>query len=195
MTYLGPQSTGLKLSPEEFIAVEDCNELYHYELIHGVVVVSPIPEAAVRAPNDRFSYWLWTWHEKRGERTPFDETLYTVPIRCGDSVRLADRVIWTHLGRHPIWLKDVPSIVIDFVSNFNRQRRRDFDEKRVEYAAIGVVEYWVIDRFERTMSIFSGGRVKRVVTEKETYETPLLPGFQLPLVKVLEVAGGFSKVG
>jgi Uma2 family endonuclease len=108
--------------------------------------------------------------------------------RTSTSIRLADRVIWTGLGRHPVSMKDVPSIIIDFISKFTRNRRRHFDEKRAEYAAMGVVEYWVVDRFQRTMTICSGDELKRIVNEDEIYETPLLPGFQLPFGTLLEIA-------
>ena len=60
-----------------------------------------------------------------------------------------------------------------------------------EYMEAGISEYWLIDRFQRTMTVFRRPR-KRVreivITEDETYETPLLPGFELPLRKPLEVA-------
>ncbi len=52
-------------------------------------------------------------------------------------------------------------------------------------------EYWVIDRFQRTLTVFTpaGARFKaRVLSEKQTYTTKLLPGFELPLGKLLAVA-------
>jgi Uma2 family endonuclease len=57
--------------------------------------------------------------------------------------------------------------------------------------AAGVDEYWVIDRFQRTMSVFTnrpGAPPVRVITAAETYQTPLLPGFELPLAKLLAAA-------
>jgi len=54
-----------------------------------------------------------------------------------------------------------------------------------------VIEYWVIDRFQRTMSFFSsqpGVPPMRVVAATETYQTPLLPGFELPLAALLAAA-------
>ena len=40
-------SNGMLMAPEEFDAVTDCDELYQYELIRGVLVVNPPP----RSPN------------------------------------------------------------------------------------------------------------------------------------------------
>jgi Uma2 family endonuclease len=57
--------------------------------------------------------------------------------------------------------------------------------------AIRVKGYWIIDRFQRVMTVFlrRGGKViRRVVKEHETYMTDLLPGFELRLSALLAVA-------
>ena len=57
-------------------------------------------------------------------------------------------------------------------------------------------EYWVIDRFRRTLTVFSfSGEVdqERVILEKQSYETPLLPGFELPLARLLTLADRWAK--
>lgn len=185
---LGPESTGLALSRDEFFAIEDVDELYRYELIHGVVVVSRIPGPGQRAPNARLDQWLWNYHDEHPQGTSLNDTLPEQMIDTRVCIRCADRAIWTGLDREPDPQKDVPTIVIEFVSKSNRDRRRDYDEKRAEYAAIGVVEYWVIDRFRRTMTVCSGDQVVRVVKEEETYQTPHLPGFELPLGELLKIA-------
>src|SRR5262249_42489307 len=104
--------------------------------------------------------------------------------------RRADRVIWAGLGRPPR-RNDVPTIVIEFVSEGKRDRQRDYEEKRDEYAEIGVREYWIIDRFRRVMTIYTaaGKRPrKRVVRDNQPHPTALLPGFELPLARLLAVA-------
>ena len=87
--------------------------------------------------------------------------------------------------------RDVATIVAEFVSPGKRNRKRDYEEKRDEYMAMRVGEYWVIDRFDRTMTVFtrSGEKIKaRVIREHQTYKTPLLPGFEPPLAELLAVA-------
>jgi Uma2 family endonuclease len=62
--------------------------------------------------------------------------------------------------------------------------------------AAKIKEYWVIDRFERTMTIFTmrGGRiVRRVIRQNQIYKTKLLPGFELPLRRLLELADYWAK--
>jgi Uma2 family endonuclease len=117
----------------------------------------------------------------------------TVPehlIRTPDS-RRTDRVIWTGLGRIPNTRQDQPTIVIEFVSASKRDFQRDYIDKRDEYLQAGVLEYWIIDRFRRRMTVVRGGAdpvTEIVITEPETYTTPLLPGFALPLAQLLTVA-------
>ena len=43
---LGPESAGMLLTPEEFDAVTDYDDQFRYELIRGVLVVTPIPAEA-----------------------------------------------------------------------------------------------------------------------------------------------------
>jgi Uma2 family endonuclease len=48
---------------------------------------------------------------------------------------------------------------------------------------MGAKEYWVIDRFRRTMTVYyqpPANPAERILTENELYTTPLSPGFELP---------------
>src|SRR5207248_10927509 len=120
-----------------------------------------------------------------------DATLSHQYIYTATSRRLADRVAWTRLGRLPDRRRDVPTIAVEFVSRSRRDRQRDYVDKRQEYIAAGVAEYWIIDRFRRTLTVVRpgpGGPVDEVVPESATFTTPLLPGFELPLARLLAVA-------
>jgi Uma2 family endonuclease len=66
-------------------------------------------------------------------------------------------------------------------------------EKRDEYLAIGVAEYWVIDRFRRQMTVYRSEQPEIQVGEKELYRSPLLPGFELSLAHILAVADRWEK--
>jgi Uma2 family endonuclease len=125
-----------------------------------------------------------------------DKTLAERYIRLENSRCLADRVIWTGLGRLPDPDKDVPSIAAEFVSRRKRNRVRDYKERRKEYPAAGVQEYWIIDPFKRIMTVCFKRRGKvtdRVVKENEIYRTDLMPGFELPLARLLALADAWEK--
>lgn len=189
---LGPESNGMELTREEFLAVEDVDELYHYELLHGVVVVTPPPAAGERGPNDDLGFWLKLYREQHAEGSVLDDTLPEQEINTRSCIRRADRVIWAGLGRQPDPKTDVPAIVIEFVSGSSRDRKREYEEKRKEYMGLGVKEYWIIDRFRRTLNVCRSAQDHTVFKESATYTTDLLTGFELPLEKLLAVADRWS---
>jgi Uma2 family endonuclease len=116
-----------------------------------------------------------------------DATFYEETVISPTERRRADRVIYAGLGRPPREA-ETPSIVVEFVSAGKRNLIRDYEEKRDEYLALGVREYWIIDRFARRLTVYrqtSTSSVKLVVGEGDVYTTPLLPGFELPLDRLL----------
>jgi Uma2 family endonuclease len=183
------------MTPEEFDAVTDYDDRFVYELIHGVLIVSPPPGECERGPNETLAHWLLTFREQSPQGTALDATLPEHTISIGDNRRRADRAIWCGLGRQPRLETDIPSIVAEFVSKRKRDRVRDYEEKRREYLEIGVVEYWIIDRFARTMTVYksaTGEQSEVVIKAEETYRTPLLPGFELPLALLLKAADDWA---
>jgi Uma2 family endonuclease len=86
---------------------------------------------------------------------------------------------------------DPGTIAIEFVSAGRRNRQRDYVEKRQEYGAAGIKEYWIFDRFRRTLTVVAyapTGPLEAIFSEAETYESPLLPGFIVPLARILAAA-------
>lgn len=190
---IGPDCDGQRMTAAEFDAISEWDPEYRYELIHGVVVVNPIPLESEADPNGELEYLLRFYAEHHPEGGALDATMAERYVHLpGGSRRRADRVIWTGLGRVPQPQVDVPTIVVELVSRRIRDRRRDLVEKRAEYAAAGVREYWIIDRFRRNMTVYAGDS-EQVVSETETYATPLLPGFELPLARLFAIADRWNQ--
>jgi Uma2 family endonuclease len=165
-------------------------EGWRYELINGVLVVSPIPLENESDPNDELGHWLRTYGDTHPHGWSLDATLPERTVKTGPNRRRADRVIWAGLGRQPRRGGQL-TIIVEFVSAGKRERKRDYEEKRDEYLAIGIHEYWIIDHFERTLTVHvrRGLRFqRRVFKEKQVYTTDLLPGFEVPLAQLLAVA-------
>ena len=189
-TRLSRRSNGMELSSEEFDAVTKWDPAYRYELIHGVVIVSPIPAEGEARPNDELAFLLRFYAHQHPSGGVIDATLPERYVHLADgSRRRADRVIWVGLGRLPDYKLDPPTIAIEFVSQSKRDRVRDYETKRREYRGAGIMEYWNIDRFRRTMTVSLADGSERVLVEGETYQSQLLPGFELPLQTLLRIAG------
>lgn len=190
---LDADSNGMSMTPEEFDAIRDYDERYQYELIRGVVVVSPIPSEAHDDPNEELGRLLRNHRSGHPQGGVLDETLFNRYVATSAGRRLADRVVWIGLGRRPDPKTDVPAIAVEFVSRSRRDRHRDYVEKRQEYREAGVKEYWIIDRFRRQMTVALADGTEKVVGEGETYSTPLLPGFELPLASLLARADAWGE--
>jgi Uma2 family endonuclease len=188
---LGPQLAGISLTPEEFDAIEEVDREYRYELINGRLIVTPPPLEAERGPNEELGFLLRLYRTQHPQGSALDGTLPEQTVVTRKNRRRADRVIWTGLGRQPDPQSDLPSIVAEWVSESKRDWLRDYIEKVEEYREIGIAEYWIFDRFRRTLTVYRGSAAapeKLIVHEGESYRTPLLPGFELALDQLLAVA-------
>ena len=141
--HLGPDSSGALLTPDEFDAAE-FEEGWRYELIHGVLVVSPAALRKERDPNEELGRWLRNYQEDHPHGASLDATFYEETVVTRTERRRADRVIYAGLGRPPRE-GETPTVVVEFVSAGKRSLLRDYEEKRDEYLALGVREYWIVD--------------------------------------------------
>ncbi len=136
---LNRASNGMLMTPEEFDAVTDYDDRFVYELIHGVLIVSPAPGESERDPNEElgflFALPVSTILKARCliRRWPNNTS------RLPDSRRRADRVIWVGLGRVPNPQSDVPAIVAEFVSQRNATAFAITRKNDANTEAIGVV--------------------------------------------------------
>jgi len=191
---LGPRSAGVLLTTEEFDRARFV-EGWRYELINEVLVVSPIPSLNERDPNEELGYFLRAYQESHPQGSALDLTIGEQTIETKKNRRRADRVIWAGLGRLP-GPNETPTIIIQLVSKGKINQERDYVAKRAEYREIGVKEYWIIDRFSKTMTVcrFAADRDQElVIAADQTYATTLLPGYELPLRRLLELAERWGK--
>ena len=87
------------------------------------------------------------------------------------------------------WSTWIPELVIEVVSPGSELR--DYQEKREEYLAFGVHEYWIFDADKQEMLVLQrvGGRWReKVVRPPEIYQTRVLPGLQFSCASVFQAA-------
>ncbi len=84
----------------------------------------------------------------------------------------------------------IPELVVEVVSRGSEDR--DYVEKRDEYLAFGVKEYWIIDAQRKQMLVlrrFRGRWKEQTVSPGDVYQTALLPGLRFDLDAVMQAAG------
>ena len=182
---LGPVDRGRSLSLDEYLAV-DFVEGYRYELARGVLEVSNIPGE----PHALIVCCLIC--ALADYRREHPGVLY----RFGGAGESRILIPGLNSGRHPdvaVLLRgtrpDVrgqvrPAWAIEVVSAGVRARRRDYETKRAEYLAYGLLEYWIVDRFERKVTVLTrdgDAWSERVFHGDEAASGRVLPDFAVPL--------------
>jgi Uma2 family endonuclease len=194
---LVPEDAGRLMTPEEFDAAEiaDGAEGWRYELIRGVLVVSPIPKRPSRGMAGRLIHWLEAYADTRGLSEDEFTVLFEEEIRLpNDTQRRCDVAIWIGLGRPAE--DDAPTITVEFVSKRKADIKRDYVEMRQQYLDVNVREYWIIHRHQRRMiALRRRGRrwVEYLVEAGDVYTTPLLPGFDLNIAKLFRRASALGE--
>lgn len=186
---LGPHDAGLPMAREEF-ARRDYEPGYRYELIHGVLIVTPAPALEHRDANEQLGYWLRHYRDHHPQGKALDLTVPEQDVRTPTCMRRCDRAIWAGLGRLPHPEDDVPTIVVEFVSARSWDRRRDYVEKREEYLAAGARECWILDRFARRLVALTrneGTWDESVIAADDVFRPALLPGFEFSVSELLAI--------
>ena len=179
--------TGMKMSLDEFLALGKTDG--KWELDDGVLYIMPSG-----TPDHQFLMGELFWNFKN-YLNGFDEPpallfqeLTTVLSRELQRAPEPDIVIILN-GRRGIVnrarVEAPPDIAVEILST---DRRRDLVYKRQIYAEAGVLEYWLIDPRNDTVTLLElreGEYVERAVLgADDTLTTPLLPGLSIPLADV-----------
>ncbi len=178
----------LRLSVDEYLGAQ-LPEGYRYELVNGVVEMTPTPSYGHDRVVDCISQQFAEYRSRHSGRIAHMSWNATVAIPGHETVREPDIAIYAEL--HPsqrdytVWKEMTPLLVVEVVSP--GQEERDYEEKREEYLRAGVHEYWIVDPEARRFTALrrEGDGWQQVVPPPETYETPLLPGLVLNVRRVL----------
>jgi Uma2 family endonuclease len=182
--FLYARDNGLLLTTEEYDAIDDTEEGYRYELIRGVLVVSPAPSSEERIIQMELGRQVLNYRDGSPQGHCLRLALHEHELLIGSDRRRADMVIWLNQPGKFHAKTSTPQIVIEIVSPGGRNRRRDFIDKRDAYLGLDIQEYWILDRVRRTMTVFAkrnGVVGERNLTSAEVYATDLMPGFELRL--------------
>ena len=182
---IGPAHRGLRLTLQEFQEAE-WRPGYLYELARGVLVVTKVPKG-------KHAQVVDNTHEALSNYRRLHPGLVR-RIGHGSDVRYVTSLFTS--DRHPdlaVLFLQAPADVegkplsvlgVEVVSRGKRARRRDYVEKREEYLAIGLLEYWIVDPEERRVTVLIRREAdgvsaweERTFTGLDVIGSDLLPGF------------------
>jgi Uma2 family endonuclease len=142
-------STTALLTLEEYLLYDDDTENC-YELVDGKLIVMP-PESD---RNNLIALYLLSEFLKlipirliRHKDTEIVVTGNRTRVRMPDLLILTEELLAAIGGRRATITSDMPSPIlsVEVVSPGKTNRDRDYRYKRSEYAARGILEYWIVD--------------------------------------------------
>ena len=188
MTTTKPRS-GLRLSVDEFMELDDTWDRRKMELDDGVLYIMPRPRIVHNFAQSEF-YAHFAGYRNRTDGPPIQVYTDVIVALSLESGRLYAPDITVILPGNPCEVNDrmvvgAPDIVIEVLSS---DRNRDLVRKRQVYAEAGIPHYWLCDLRADSLTLLElqeGIYAERAtLNADETLTTPLLPGFALPLADI-----------
>ena len=165
------------------------NDGKRYEIIDGELFVTPSPQSAHQRVVTRLTRYLSAYVEDHqlGEVfvSPFDVVFSRHDVVEPD-------VLYISKARSSALTKKnvqgAPDLVVEVISSTTA--KVDRSTKLKLYARFGVEEYWIIDPEKPSAEIYrrqpGGLELASTLGAEDSLRSPLLPGFGLPLRKLVE---------
>lgn len=185
-----PPNPGVKLTYDDYLLLPEDGK--RHELIDGEHFMTATPNRKHQSIAGNLQAMIWTYLQAhplgRVFTAPLDVILSNFDVVEPDLLYIShDRM--EQLEPSP-WVKGAPNLVVEVGSESTR--KRDETIKRHLYERFGVDEYWVIDPELDAIKVYRrvGEHYERVseltLERRDTLSTPLLPGLELPLLKIFE---------
>jgi Uma2 family endonuclease len=180
---LGQADHGRLVTADEF-AEADYDEPWGYERVDGRLVVMAPPGQGHQQASFPWENRLHVYCANHPEVVRY--VLGQAWVRPdGSNDRIGDFGVYLVATAGGLEIPDrVPDIMFEVLGGGKQDRHRDYVEKRSDYHRCGIREYVVIDRFHRTVTVYTheaGGYAELVLHEGDAYESPMLPGLLIPL--------------
>lgn len=179
---------GLRMTADEYLALGETHE--RYELIDGVVVMSPSPTPR----HQRVGFLIAIQMEMFAQQRHDTQVIPDVDVRmAGNKVYRPDVAVYGN-GRLPAMpdrLTTPPDLVVEVLSPGSEPM--DYITKRDDYDRFGVGEYWVVDPRDVSVRVWrrSGTKMLEVGVESDRVACASVPGLNVDL-RIVRAAIGLA---
>lgn len=172
---------GLRMTADEYLTLPESP--LHWELVDGVVVLSPSPSFWHQEIAGEILFQITTFLESR----PLGKVVFDIDVKLRDNLVYRPDIVFLSAPK-AAHIRDritvAPDLVVEVISPGSRSY--DSQTKRSDYAAAGVAEYWLIDPQRQSQKFFvlENGAYREREAAGERYAAHVLPGFQLDLSRI-----------
>ena len=186
------QESSKKITFEDFLEFDDGTD-FMYELENGELIqMASESEINQRIASFLFAYFLQLGipYYRLRMKSEIAVNSRMVGVRVPDLVIFSEELAAVMQGaKRSLVMLDMPApdLVVELVSP--SQESRDYRYKRSEYAARGILEYWVVDAIAQKVTIFQwveGFYDELVFTGDMVINSPLLGELTLTAAQVLQ---------
>ena len=181
-----PHYRGVRLSAEEYFALPD--DGYNYELVDGVMMMSPSPTPEHQAVAMEIAAQLAIYLRDHDVGRVLAETDVSLGRnKAGRDLVYKPEIVFLRterLAQVRGRIVGAPDLVVEIISPDSR--RYDSETKRDDYERHGVHEYWLIDPERDAMTFHRrrGDRFEVIEPDADRFASQAVPGFVLDLALV-----------
>lgn len=161
-----------------------------YEIIDGELFVTRAPHLDHQDIIGLIYAALLQWSLASGLGKPF----ITPGIIFSESDAVIPDLIWisnqrrSQLTDSSGHLTGVPELIVEVLSNNEKDKKRDRETKLKLYSVAGLLEYWIVDRQQQIIEVYrrENGILQKAMTWFKTDQmiSPLLPGFSYEIASL-----------
>ncbi len=153
---LGPADHGRRMTLEEFYRA-DAEEGYRYELARGIVEVSDVSDEPHGMIWCELMRWIFDHRREHSKLIALagGASMFRFWLPGLNSSRTPDIAVVLHGAPREEYGHRIPALVMEIVSEGPEAHECDYVTKREEYLAYGLYEYWIVDRFARTIIVLT----------------------------------------
>ena len=163
-----------------------------YEIINGELLVTRSPHWQHQDVAGAIYAELRSWSRKSGA----GQAAFAPGIIFSETDSVIPDVVWIGTDRLRQLLDEAghltgsPELIVEVLSKSAKDKKRDRETKLKLYSVEGVLEYWIVDRQEKTIEVYrrESGILKKALTlfAGDRLTSPLLPGFSCALESLFE---------